>query len=122
MNVLIWKPPLPFDTAFVHEVLAYGELDAAAKRPRAIFAYAHPLLIGELFALMIICIISSDAPRAVKAVSCPLALLGIWITDSRTSLVGTPLILTLMAINKLRLKKTRVAKVAGEPFGCVERR
>ena len=103
VNVLVWKTPLPFETG--EDVLAYGEVDAAATRPRAILAYAHPLLIGDLFALMIICIMSSDAPRAVKAVSCPLALLGIWVTDSRTSLVLTPLVLTLMAINKLRLKK-----------------
>ena len=109
VNVLIWKTPLPFETG--EDVLAYGEVDAAATRPRLFFAYAHPLLIGDLFALMIICIISSDAPRAVKAVSCPLALLGIWMTDSRTSLVVTPLILTLMAINRLKKRETRLIMI-----------
>ena len=106
VNVLVWKTPLPFDTG--KDVVAHGMVDAAARRPRAIFAHAHPLVIGDLFSLMIICIMSSDAPRAVKAVSCPLALLGIWMTDSRTSLVVTPLILTLMAINRLKKRNIRL--------------
>jgi hypothetical protein len=47
VNVLVWKSPLPFDRGdeapLGEEVLlAYGEVDATATRPRGRFAYAPP--------------------------------------------------------------------------------
>ena len=52
VNVLVWKTPLPIEIDG-EDVLAYGEVDATAKRPRAVFAYAHPLLIGDMLAITI---------------------------------------------------------------------
>lgn len=106
-NLLVRKTLIPVEID--SNVLISATTGIVESRPRATFAYASPLLIGDILALTIICLISSNIHLVIKFVVCSLAAWGVWMTDSRTALITIPLVLILMAINRIRNSRARLA-------------
>jgi O-antigen ligase len=105
-NIFYWGKPLPNtgDASLPLELLGH---EVISDRPRLILAYQHELLTADLLALAVICLLTSDLNRVLKAVLIPCLLALLWLTDARGPTAGLLVAMAAVAVLKLRRNDVR---------------
>jgi O-antigen ligase len=104
VNVVIWGTPIP--------IVSYGTLanlwgpEAELGRPRFVLGTLHALATSALLSLTIICLLASQLSNFLKAIYAPPLLTLLWLTDSRSSIIGLFIALPVMFF--MRIKSTAI--------------
>jgi O-antigen ligase len=105
-NIFYWGKPLPNtgDASLPLELLGH---EVISDRPRLILAYQHELLTADLLALAVICLLTCNLNKVLKAVLIPCLLALLWLTDARGPTAGLLVAMAAVAVLKLRRNDVR---------------
>jgi len=105
-NIFYWGKPLPNtgDASLPLELLGH---EVISDRPRLILAYQHELLTADLLALAVICLLTCNLSRVLKAVLIPCLLALLWLTDARGPTAGLLVAMAAVVVLKLRRNDVR---------------
>lgn len=89
INVVVWGNPLPMatltDNMAEQELVPVGDIQNWTVRPRLVLAYAHPLSVADLLALVMIVLYVAKVSRLLKLVSFPMLIVMMRLADGRAA-------------------------------------